>query len=124
MDDKYKIIQAITDFVKGGDESNLELLNKVLHDDFRLTNNGFMGTDGVTIINKKKYITNVKKGVFGGHPRTMTIENIDESTTIAIVKLKLQSTENHFISYNSMVLNSENEWQIIANLAVVEEIAK
>jgi hypothetical protein len=41
MTDKIK--QTITDFVKGGDKSDTILLDKVLHKNFRVTNNGFMG---------------------------------------------------------------------------------
>ncbi|PJJ07586.1 putative lumazine-binding protein [Flavobacterium sp. 1] len=114
-----KIKQAITDFVKGGDNSDTKLLDKVLHKDFRVTNNGFMGTSGVTVIDKEKYLANVRDGIFGGLPRTMIIENIDVSETIASVKLRLESSENQFVSYNSLVLDTDNEWKIISNLAVV-----
>ena len=115
-----KIEQAITDFVKGGDNSDVVLLNKVLHKDFRVTNNGFMGRPGVTIIDKEKYIQNIRDGIFGGLPRKMVIEQIDESDTIALVKLRLESSENYFVSYNSFVLDTDNEWRLINNLAVVE----
>ncbi|NEU06901.1 nuclear transport factor 2 family protein [Flavihumibacter sp. R14] len=115
-----KITQALTDFVKGGDNSDVKLLDKVLHKDFRVTNNGFMGTPGVTIIDKKQYLSNIQEGVFGGLPRKMTIETIDENETIAMVKLRLESSENYFVSYNSLVLDIDDEWKIINNLAVVE----
>lgn len=115
-----KIKQAIIDFVKGGDNSDVTLLDKVLHKDFRITNNGFMGTKGITIIDKEKYLSNIKEGVFGGLPREMIIENIDVSATIASVKLRLESSENSFISYNSLVFDTDNEWKIINNLAVVQ----
>lgn len=115
-----KIKQAITNFVKGGDNSDTELLDKVLHNEFRVTNNGFMGTAGVTIIDKEKYLANIKEGIFGGLPRNMTIESIDDSKTIAMVKLRLESSENYFVSYNSLVLDTDNEWKLINNLAVVE----
>lgn len=120
MTTKEKIEQAITDFVKGGDNSDTLLLDKVLHNDFRVANNGFMGTSGVTIIDKQKYLSNIKKGVFGGLPRVMKIESIDDSETIAIVKLHLESSENSFVSYNTLVLDSDNEWKLIDNVAVVE----
>lgn len=120
MTDKIK--QAITDFVKGGDNSDSVILNKVLHKDFHVISYNFMGTSGVTVIDKEKYLTNIRDGIFGGLPRTMIIENIDESKTIASVKLRLESSENQFISYNSLVLDSDNEWKIINNLAVVESI--
>jgi hypothetical protein len=115
-----KIKQAITDFVKGGDNSDTVLLDKVLHKDFRVVSNNFIGTSGVTIIDKEKYLANIRDGVFGGLPRIMTIENIYESGTIASVKLRLESSENYFVSYNSLVFDTDNEWKIINNLAVVE----
>jgi hypothetical protein len=115
-----KVKQAITNFVKGGDNSDTDMLDKVLHNDFRVTNNGFMGTSGVTIIDKQKYLSNIREGIFGGLPRKMTIENIEDSQTIAMVKLRLESSENYFVSYNSLVLDIDNEWKLINNLAVVE----
>lgn len=122
QNEQYKkaIEQAITDFVKGGDNSDVVLLGKVLHKDFRVTNNGFMGKPGVTIIDKEKYIQNIRDGIFGGLPRKMVIEQIDESGTVALVKLRLESSENYFVSYNSLVLDTDNEWRLINNLAVVE----
>ena len=115
-----KLTQAITDFVRGGDNRDLALLDKVLHADFRVMNNGFMGTKGVTIIDREKYLSNIKAGIFGGLPRTMTIETIDESDTIAMIKLRLESAENYFVSYNSLVLDADHAWKLINNLAVVE----
>lgn len=115
-----EIEQTIINFVKGGDNSDTDMLDKVLHKDFRVTNNGFMGTSGVTIIDKQKYLSNIREGIFGGLPRIMKIENIDEYDTIAMVKLRLESSENHFVSYNSLVLDIDNQWKIINNLAVVE----
>ena len=120
MTTNEKIIQAVTNFVKGGDNSDTELLDKILHNEFRVTNNGFMGNAGVTIIDKKKYLENIKNGIFGGLPRKMTIESIEDSETIAMVKLRLESSENYFVSYNSLVLDIDKEWKLINNLAVVE----
>ena len=120
MTQREKINQAITHFVKGGDTSDVQLLDKVLHNDFRVTNNGFMGIPGITIIDKQKYLSNIKEGIFGGLPRKMIIENIDESDSIAMVKLRLESAENYFVSYNSLILDTDNEWKLINNLAVVE----
>ncbi len=120
-----KIEQAITNFVRGGDNSDVVMLDKVLHKDFRVMNNGFMGTPGVTIIDKQKYLSNISDGIFGGLPRIMLIESIDYSERIAMVKLRLESRENFFLSYNSLVLDADNEWKLISNLAVVEaRIAK
>lgn len=120
MEETDRIKQAIIDFVKGGDNSDIGILDKVLHTNFRVTNNGFMGTSGITIIDKNEYLSKIKSGVFGGLPRIMKIEKIDQSGIIASVKLKIESSENDFISYNSLVLDSDNDWKIINNLAVVK----
>ena len=119
MDQIERIKQTIIDFVKGGDNSDVGLLDKVLHENFRVTNNGFMGTSGITIIDKKEYLNKIQNGIFGGLPREMEIMEIDQSGKIASVKLKIESSENDFISYNSLVLDTDNEWKIINNLAVV-----
>ena len=117
---KEKITAAITGFVKGGDNRDTLLLDKVLHADFRVASSGFMGSPGVAIIDKQRYLSNIKDGIFGGLPRQMKIESIDDSGTIAMVKLRLESAENYFVSYNSLVLDTDGEWKIIHNLAVVE----
>ncbi|NJO02609.1 MAG: nuclear transport factor 2 family protein [Bacteroidia bacterium] len=120
MTTKQKLEKAITDFAKGGDNRDTELLDNVLHNEFRVTNNGFMGIAGVTIIDKKAYLANIKDGIFGGLPRKVTIESVEDSETIAMVKLRLESSENYFVSYNSFVLDIDNKWKLINNLAIVE----
>jgi hypothetical protein len=120
MKENDRIKQVIIDFVKGGDNSDVELLDNVLHKEFRVTNNGFMGASGITIIDKNDYLNKIKSGVFGGLPRKMKIEKIDQSGIIASVKLRIESSENDFISYNSLVLDTDNKWKIINNLAVVK----
>jgi len=120
MTKREKIELAITNFVRGGDNSDVDLLENVLHANFRVTSNDFMGTSGITIISKEQYIANIREGIFGGLPREMKIESIDDFETIAHVKLSLESAENYFISYNSLVLDTDNQWKLISNLAVVK----
>lgn len=118
MPQTEKIIQAITDFVQGGDTRDAALLDKVLHNDFRVASNGFMGAGGVTIIDKQQYLTNIREGIFGGVPRQMNIELINQTGTLAMVKLSMSSEENLFLSYNSLV-KEDDEWKLIHNLAEV-----
>jgi hypothetical protein len=42
--------------INGGDNSDVELLDQVLHADFRVTNNGYMGAAGLTVFDKKAYL--------------------------------------------------------------------
>lgn len=120
MTAKERITLAIPNFVIGGDNGDVNLLDEVLHEDFRVSSNGFLGTPGVTNFSKRDYLSKIKDGTFGGLPRKMTIETVDHNETIASVKLRLESSENSFLSYNSLVLDVDNEWRIINNLAVVQ----
>lgn len=115
-----KIHRAAADFVRGGDERNVELLDRVLHPEFHVSSQRFMGKPGVVRIDKQQYLANIREGIFGGVPRKMTIESTDESEAIAMVKLRLESAGNHFVSYNSFVLDTDGEWKLIHNLAIVE----
>jgi hypothetical protein len=45
----------------------------------------------------------------GELPRKITIESIDYNKIIAMVKMYLESSENYFFSYNSLVLDIDNE---------------
>jgi hypothetical protein len=115
-----QIITTITGFVEGGDTRNTALLDQVLHKDFRVSSNNFMGNPGVAIINKAQYLSNIKAGIFGGLPRKMSIESVDQHGNIAMVKIRLESSENYFVSYNLLVLDTDGLWKIIDNLAIVE----
>lgn len=117
---RKEIELVITAFVKAGDNSDVNMLEVVLHDDFRVISSEFMGKPCVAIIDKKQYINNIKKGVFGGKPRKMKIEKIDFFETIATVKLCLESAENSFVSYNSLILDVDDRWKLIHNIAVVK----
>ena len=119
MTEEKRLEKAMLEFIRGGDHSDVKLLDHVLHKDFRVTNNGFMGKPGVAVIDKQEYLKNIETGIFGGLPRKVVIDSIDLAGTIGMVKVYLESIENNFVSYNSFVLDADNEWRLINNLAVV-----
>ncbi len=79
-----------------------------------------MGTQGVTIINKNEYLDKVKNEIFGGLLRKMKIESVEQIGIITSVKLRIESSENNFISYNSLVLDAYNRKKIMNNLTVIK----
>jgi hypothetical protein len=48
-----KIEQAITNFVKGGDNNDIVLLQKVVHSNFQNIQDGFFEEKGIFIFSKK-----------------------------------------------------------------------
>ncbi len=60
-----------------------------------------MGNPGVTLISKEQYLSKIQTGVFGVLQRKMSIESIDRNNSIAMVKLRLESSENYFVHITS-----------------------
>ena len=119
-DKQHKIIQAVNNFVKGGDERNTELLNKVLHPHFRLANDTAAESPADSIVDKTKYLSLIKEKVYGGLPREIIIDQIDEINRIAMVKLFLKSSALTFTSFLSLVADENDEWKILNNLSFIE----
>lgn len=42
MTEEKRVEKAMLQFISGGDNRDVKLLDQVLHKDFRVTNNGFM----------------------------------------------------------------------------------
>lgn len=120
MTQNEKIINAVTDFVRGGDESNVEKLNNILHQDFRNTQNGFFAEKGVVVFDKEKYLSLIRDKVFGGNPREMEIAFIEEAGNIAVVKASLKSSELTFTSFISLVADESGNWKVIENFPFIQ----
>lgn len=120
MDKNGKIVTQVTKFIKGGDNSDTDMLKLVLHDDFTNVQNGFFDQVGVFIINKAKYLSLISDKIFGGIPREMEIVSIDIAGNIAMVKANLRSEKLIFVSFISLIMENNEEWKIIGNFPYVE----
>ncbi|NAS11432.1 nuclear transport factor 2 family protein [Poritiphilus flavus] len=115
MNNEEKIIQQITKFLKGGDTSDLELLDQALHDKYINVQNGYFGEKGIYIIDKERYFSLISNKTFGGNPRKMEVNSIDIEGNIAMVKVSLESSELKFKSFISLVQIEDSSWKVIGN---------
>lgn len=121
MDNKRKIVQQVTKFIQGGDQSNLNMLNDALHDKFSNVQNGFFGKKGIYIIDKDNYLSLISDKTFGGIPRSMDIISVDIANDISMVKVNLKSKNLHFESFISLVKIENDEWKVIGNFPHVKQ---
>ncbi|MDN5211890.1 nuclear transport factor 2 family protein [Fulvivirgaceae bacterium BMA12] len=111
---KNEIVKAITEFIEGADESNLERLDTVLHSAFRNVQYGFFEQTGVFTINRAKYIALVGEKKFGGVERTMDLLSLEVLPNIAMATVKLESVQLTFHSFISLVCE-DGVWKVIEN---------
>ncbi|MGG5207309.1 nuclear transport factor 2 family protein [Chryseobacterium sp. MIQD13] len=115
-----KIRQTIEQFIKGGDTSNTELLEQVLHSDYQNIQDGFFDKPGIFVISKKEYIQLVRDKVFGGRPRTIIYHTLEQKNNIVYARVSLENPVLRFSSLITCVRENE-EWKVITNIPSIEQ---
>lgn len=111
--------QAIEAFVIGGDTNDVVLLEKALHPEYQNIQDGFFEEKGIFIFPKTAYLELVGNKTFGGSPRTIHYESIEQSGNIAHVKVILES--QHLKFFTTLICVCEKgSWKVIVNIPVVE----
>ncbi|EQA43804.1 lumazine-binding family protein [Leptospira broomii serovar Hurstbridge str. 5399] len=118
--DKAELQSLVAKFVKGGDEQNVEILDDVLHPDYRITF-AFPGETKVTILNREVYLQMLRDKKLGGRKRDTTIEDISIRGNVAVVRAKLQSPVMRFNIFFSFI-NTGSGWKLISDLPFAEMI--
>lgn len=113
------IKKAIEAFVKGGDTNDSNLLDKVVHPQFQNIQDGFFEEKGIYIFSKSEYLELVAKKTFGGSPRTIRYESVEQAGNIAIVKVELES-EYLLFSSTIICVRVEDKWKVINNIPIIE----
>lgn len=114
-----KITQTIEKFIEGGDNSDLALLEEILHKDYQNIQDGFFDKPGVFIIPKQEYINLVRDKIFGGKPRKINYHSIEQKNNIAYAQVSLESSALRFSSLITCV-QEKGKWQIITNIPSIE----
>lgn len=107
---------AIYSFAQAGDGRDLEQLKLILHEDFRVTLNRILGSEGFSVLTKQTYLQMTADGKLGGDKRTIEILSLDVTHNNAIAKVKLIGSNLTFMSYYLLVKNSAGEWQLLNDL--------
>ncbi|MDC8103488.1 nuclear transport factor 2 family protein [Chryseobacterium sp. PTM-20240506] len=115
-----QIKQTIEKFIKAGDTSDTNLMDEVLHKDYQNIQDGFFEQKGIFIISKEQYIEYISNKTFGGKPRTLAFDSIEQKGNIAIAKLSLESDVLRFSSTITCIQEDE-KWQVITNIPVIEK---
>lgn len=119
MDKQQAAINAFTSFIKAADSGDLDGLGDIMHKDFQNIQGGFFDKKGIYVIPKDEYIGYIRSGEFGGKPRTIQIEAVEDMGDVVHIKAILESEYLVFKSFITMVCEND-KWQVITNLPSVQ----
>lgn len=113
--DNKEAEKVLMNYLKAGDESNVEQLDKLTHKFYRVIFKDVSNNE-VSEINRSTYLDLIEKKVFGGNPRKVEIleSNLSENN-IASFKVKTSSEGVIFISYFSLI-NDKGSWLVLQDL--------
>jgi hypothetical protein len=111
-----KVAKAVNDFIQGGDNQNITILDQVLHPQFRSMVNRFAGKSELTVIPKERYLQLISEHKIGGAARTIAELEVEIAGPVALAKVQMQSEKVQFISFYELVENEDNAWQLVSDL--------
>lgn len=116
MNQINQIKEAVAAFAKAGDTNDVQLLEQVLHPNYQNVQDGFFAEPGLYQISKADYKKLVGDKTFGGVPRSIDFQSIDEyGNHMAVVNATLESKELLFHSV-IVVVKEKDDWQVLYNL--------
>ena len=119
---KSAIINAVQDFIKGGDERDTQKLDAILHADYRNLQSGFFEKKGVFNMDKQAYLSLIEQKVFGGTPREIQVELVDRAGAIAMVKVHLNRPDLRFVSFIMLIQDESEDWKVVGNYPHIQPI--
>ena len=117
--EKQKIEQLVHAFSEAASEADVTTMDKLLHPEFRVVINQFMGSPEVTIMNKTAYLEGMKVGKIGGKPHTLKVESVEVNGHTAVAKAQMSSEAMTMNIHFSVVQNPEGEWSLIEDFPFV-----
>lgn len=116
MDPSEKAAKAaVTEFITAADVQDVTRLKAVLNPVFRASVNQFMGSAGVTIIDRETYLAMVGDKKLGGTPRTVAFKSVEVVGHTAFVRANLDSDALHFEAMLTLAQDKLGDWTITSD---------
>ncbi|WP_341836508.1 nuclear transport factor 2 family protein [Chitinophaga pollutisoli] len=111
--------KAIEAFVKAGDNRDVAALENILHPCFQNIQDGFFDEKGIFVFSKSDYIDLIRTKRFGGSPRSLVINSMEQSGNMAIAQTTLESA---YLIFHSLIIciRDTGDWKIINNTPTIQ----
>lgn len=115
---RNSIESAIKRLAKAADQRDVEVVSSLLHPDFRVILHQFPNAETTTVVPKPTYLQMITDGKIGGEDRTITIEGVFVTDTIASAKVILESSTKVFHTHYQLIL-SNSGWVVVSDMPKV-----
>ncbi len=118
MEQETKMV--IESFVEAIAERDIDVLDSLLHDDFRVIANQFKGADKTLILPKTAYLKMIEEGKIGGDPYTLKILNSSVFKHTAMIQADLVHKEKpNMHIFFVLVQGLSGNWKIASDTPVL-----
>jgi hypothetical protein len=118
---KQNVIDVINAFSTAVDTRNVEALEPLLNENFRVVANRFPTDDKTSVFSKEAYLQLLKVGKIGGEKRSIDVKSVEIKAHIATAKVVFTSANVTFTTFQSFILNQQGSWQLVADMPFVEK---
>lgn len=114
-----EVSQTVKQFIEAGDDRNVQALEALLHDEYRVVMNRLFGLKEVMVMDKATYVGKIESGEFGGDERVSTIEAVQLNGEHATVRVKTSGKELTMRSDLVLVRNAAGSWQVVTDVPTI-----
>ncbi len=113
-----EIKNVVIAFAKAGEKRDVSAYDALLHKDFRVIANQYPTPDKTSIIPSQVYTALIGKGTIGGTAFQVDFKQIDiaDHSATVIAHFKTDDGGGQLVTL-LLVLNAENKWQLISDMA-------
>lgn len=117
--EENQVKETIKAFSNAGDFNDVNTLENLLDNNYRIVMNQLFGSTEVAVVPKAVYLEKIKSKEWGGDSRDLTIENVLVNGNTASAKVTFKSEKMTFISILILIKNKEGQWKLISDLPVI-----
>ena len=116
------IAQVLTTYVSAADDQNTEVLQGILHPEYRALANRIFESDKLQVLSKALYLSLINDGTIGGDKRKVEINETEVIGHNAFVRATFTGHDHIFNTFILLAQNSNGDWKIVSDMPQMEKL--
>jgi len=116
------IAKALTAYVSAADDQNTEILQEILHPEYRALANRIFESDKLQVLSKELYLSLINDGTIGGDKRKIEIIETEVIGHNAFVRATLTGHDHIFNTFILLAQSANGDWKIVSDMPQMEKL--